>query len=116
MDRDFTPGTFVWALVETVSFIGEKNVALISGALVALLLMIVWKKGGKQAMFNSVQAALMSGGIIILITAAGGAFGGMLQQTGISARIVDLTQGYQRSEEHTSELQSRPHLVCRLLL
>src|SRR3989442_3387976 len=25
-------------------------------------------------------------------------------------------QGGQRSEEHTSELQSRPHLVCRLLL
>src|SRR5690554_7399981 len=24
--------------------------------------------------------------------------------------------GYYRSEEHTSELQSRPHLVCRLLL
>src|SRR3989442_6688873 len=24
--------------------------------------------------------------------------------------------GWQRSEEHTSELQSRPHLVCRLLL
>src|SRR5690554_7339389 len=24
--------------------------------------------------------------------------------------------GNQRSEEHTSELQSRPHLVCRLLL
>src|SRR5690554_7130411 len=24
--------------------------------------------------------------------------------------------GYLRSEEHTSELQSRPHLVCRLLL
>src|SRR5690554_7593525 len=23
---------------------------------------------------------------------------------------------YTRSEEHTSELQSRPHLVCRLLL
>src|SRR2546422_7062966 len=25
-------------------------------------------------------------------------------------------QGYVRSEEHTSELQSRLHLVCRLLL
>src|SRR3989442_10820453 len=25
-------------------------------------------------------------------------------------------QGHDRSEEHTSELQSRPHLVCRLLL
>src|SRR5690554_7633383 len=28
--------------------------------------------------------------------------------------IITATQG--RSEEHTSELQSRPHLVCRLLL
>src|SRR5690554_7318110 len=25
-------------------------------------------------------------------------------------------EGADRSEEHTSELQSRPHLVCRLLL
>src|SRR3989442_10515730 len=29
---------------------------------------------------------------------------------------VHLTQPFVRSEEHTSELQSRPHLVCRLLL
>src|SRR3989442_2506934 len=27
-----------------------------------------------------------------------------------------VTLGFPRSEEHTSELQSRPHLVCRLLL
>src|SRR5690554_7705966 len=27
-----------------------------------------------------------------------------------------LANGTTRSEEHTSELQSRPHLVCRLLL
>src|SRR3989442_8326305 len=27
-----------------------------------------------------------------------------------------LPPGARRSEEHTSELQSRPHLVCRLLL
>src|SRR5690554_7079911 len=31
----------------------------------------------------------------------------------IGARVVALSH---RSEEHTSELQSRPHLVCRLLL
>src|SRR3989442_9772208 len=31
------------------------------------------------------------------------------QQTRVTPRIP-------RSEEHTSELQSRPHLVCRLLL
>src|SRR5690554_7643602 len=36
--------------------------------------------------------------------------------------FIDFTSGYVqraadiRSEEHTSELQSRPHLVCRLLL
>src|SRR5690554_7030993 len=28
----------------------------------------------------------------------------------------DCIKGFPRSEEHTSELQSRPHLVCRLLL
>src|SRR5690554_7671180 len=32
----------------------------------------------------------------------------------IPARIP--VDSFQRSEEHTSELQSRPHLVCRLLL
>src|SRR5690554_6989436 len=30
--------------------------------------------------------------------------------------VQDFKQGVGRSEEHTSELQSRPHLVCRLLL
>src|SRR2546422_6597707 len=29
---------------------------------------------------------------------------------------LEATEGEQRSEEHTSELQSRLHLVCRLLL
>src|SRR5690554_7362138 len=30
--------------------------------------------------------------------------------------MIDFALVGQRSEEHTSELQSRPHLVCRLLL
>src|SRR5690554_7002883 len=34
-------------------------------------------------------------------------------QTKVAARIIEKKL---RSEEHTSELQSRPHLVCRLLL
>src|SRR3989442_2508184 len=29
---------------------------------------------------------------------------------------IEVERGDLRSEEHTSELQSRPHLVCRLLL
>src|SRR5436305_10991004 len=34
----------------------------------------------------------------------------------IPRRINQQSKGEGRSEEHTSELQSRPHLVCRLLL
>src|SRR2546422_6369893 len=33
-----------------------------------------------------------------------------------SVSLADLTHDEPRSEEHTSELQSRLHLVCRLLL
>src|SRR5690554_7545366 len=35
---------------------------------------------------------------------------------GINMVLDGLPEGQKRSEEHTSELQSRPHLVCRLLL
>src|SRR6266498_3844570 len=39
------------------------------------------------------------------------------EQTGPGPSGLPLPPGtYLRSEEHTSELQSRPHLVCRLLL
>src|SRR3989442_5793576 len=30
--------------------------------------------------------------------------------------VITIVSNHNRSEEHTSELQSRPHLVCRLLL
>src|SRR2546422_8499057 len=33
-----------------------------------------------------------------------------------AAEVTVLGEGVERSEEHTSELQSRLHLVCRLLL
>src|SRR5690554_7035282 len=47
---------------------------------------------------------------------------GTLSASGLSRlmRFLGLIRKFssssQRSEEHTSELQSRPHLVCRLLL
>src|SRR3712207_7130819 len=37
-----------------------------------------------------------------------------LRSAAVVRRIVD--EGHERSEEHTSELQSRQYLVCRLLL
>src|SRR5215813_14939962 len=39
-----------------------------------------------------------------------------LHDQGQSELALTLRAIRQRSEEHTSELQSRPHLVCRLLL
>src|SRR2546429_9849891 len=38
------------------------------------------------------------------------------EQTGTAARETGESRRINRSEEHTSELQSRLHLVCRLLL
>jgi GntP family gluconate:H+ symporter len=82
-------------LKQVVHFLGDKNNALIIAGLVSLLLVINQKKSNKSELASLVQVALMSGGGIILITCAGGAFGGMLQQTGISAEIARLTSHYQ---------------------
>src|SRR3989442_7593488 len=40
---------------------------------------------------------------------------GIVRETSSRARTYR-RDAFERSEEHTSELQSRPHLVCRLLL
>ena len=77
-----------------IAGLGDKNVALTLAAAVALGLLAWRKKGGTAALAPSVQAALQSGGVIILITAAGGAFGAVLQQTGISTRIGELSSEY----------------------
>src|SRR5690554_6683714 len=45
--------------------------------------------------------------VLLMLTVAG--LGSVMSSTGVVAIFI-------RSEEHTSELQSRPHLVCRLLL
>src|SRR5690625_3724698 len=42
-------------------------------------------------------------------------FDDLQQQTGLALSGNDVPDVLQRSEEHTSELQSRGHLVCRLL-
>lgn len=71
---------FLSTLVSVVKFFGDKNIALISGGIAALLVLARQKKTSKEGMSAHVQGALLSGGGIILITAAGGAFGGMLDK------------------------------------
>src|SRR5690554_7750875 len=71
--------------------------------------------GTVKALFKEGDAVteLNAGDVAVLVldeTAFYGESGGQCGDTGfLKAEGV-------RSEEHTSELQSRPHLVCRLLL
>lgn len=86
---------FINTIMDTILFFGDKNIAMLMGALFGLLVLVQQKRNEKGKLTAFVQNALMSGGSIILITAAGGAFGGMLQQSGISLRIATLTKDYQ---------------------
>src|SRR5690554_7117821 len=57
-----------------------------------------------------VLAVNQSGDYDIVITEIGGTVGDIE-----SLPYIETVRQMKRSEEHTSELQSRPHLVCRLL-
>lgn len=67
--------------------LGNPTVALAIAAAIAVVTLVWQRRTSRQELADSVQRALLSAGEIILITAAGGAFGGMLQQTGIAAWI-----------------------------
>ncbi len=81
-------------ILDVILFFGDKNVAMLIGAIFALFVLSRQKKTNREKLISFVQVALMTGGGIILITAAGGAFGGMLQQSGISQSIADATKDY----------------------
>lgn len=75
---------------QVLAMLGDPNAALLLSALVAMAT-LKWKRGLSLAELGKrCEDALMSGGVIILITSAGGAFGAMLQQTGISDRVPAL--------------------------
>ena len=74
---------------DMMSFLGNSNIALTISAGLSLILLVRYMPDA-QARKKAVQDALASAGFIILITGAGGAFGQILQQTGISARVQEL--------------------------
>lgn len=69
-----------------VDVVGEKNLALMLAATVALITLVM-QGHTREDVSNAVQDALLSAGNIILITAAGGAFGSILRQTGMAVAI-----------------------------
>lgn len=71
-------------LSNILNFIGNPVIALLIGVFLAFRLK---SKKTKETHFNWVTSGLKEAGIIILITGAGGAFGAILQSTGIGDLI-----------------------------
>ena len=71
--------------------LGDKNIALTISAAFALALLMWHKRTSREDLADAVGKALSSGGVIILITSAGGAFGAMLQQTGVAGLIESIS-------------------------
>jgi len=82
---------WVTELNPTVQLLGDKNVALMLAAAVALVTLAWVKRDRLKELSTGVQGALASGGVIILITAAGGAFGASVRQSGVAEEIANLT-------------------------
>ena len=84
-------GTLGHKLLTTI---GNANIALFISAIIAMFLL--WKQvKNREAFQKFITEALTSAGMIILITSAGGAFGQMLQQTGIGILVGDMAANYQ---------------------
>ncbi len=77
-------------IAQLVVALGEKNLALLVAAAAALALWLLWHRPARQTVQQVLQQALSSAGMIILITSAGGAFGAMLQQSGIALEVQRL--------------------------
>lgn len=91
------PATLAGWQASLLSFFGrfgDKNLALVISAAVALGVLMGQRRKTREELNQAIQSALACGGLIILITAAGGAFGGVLQQTGIGERISELARAY----------------------
>ncbi len=99
------PGTFAWliglcggpdsfpAVSRWIQFAGNRNVALLIGTVIALVLLVHSRRLAWRAAFQAIGAPLETAGVIILITSAGGAFGLMLKNAGVGEAIKAAAEG-----------------------
>lgn len=73
--------------------LGDRHVALTIAMLIALAVMI--RSQGRGALQTAVPQAIAGAGTIILVTSAGGAFGSILQETGVGDRLQGMASGAQ---------------------
>jgi gluconate:H+ symporter, GntP family len=81
------------AFAQGVEFFGNKNVALLLGAVVALGVYVRQRKLGFREMGPVLSSPLEIAGVIILITSAGGAYGAMIKNAGVGDSVRALAAG-----------------------
>lgn len=81
-------------LAQFFAAVGDANIALMISTLIVMYLLWVRLKN-VETFKKFIFEALSSAGMIILITSCGGAFGQMLQQTGIGIRVGEMAANYQ---------------------
>ncbi|OQO99205.1 gluconate permease [Geobacillus sp. 44C] len=79
------------ALSSFFGFIGEKNVALLISVLIAIVVLSPYISVPYEKLYSQ---AINSAGIIILITGAGGAFGAVINQSGIGDYLIKTMQSW----------------------
>lgn len=81
------------AWVSWLRALGDRHVALTIAMLIALAVMI--RSRGTGALQTAVPQSIAGAGTIILVTSAGGAFGSILQETGVGDRLEAFASGAQ---------------------
>jgi gluconate:H+ symporter, GntP family len=88
------PETFA-AIYGWAEFFGNKNMALLIGAFIALALLARQKQLPFSKLGEVMGPPLETAGVIILITSAGGAFGAMIRHAGVGEAIREVAEGRQ---------------------
>ncbi|SDH85247.1 gluconate:H+ symporter, GntP family [Alteribacillus persepolensis] len=74
-----------------LGFIGDKNVALLISVLTAIVVLRPYISTPYSQLYSE---AISSGGMIILVTGAGGAFGAVINESGIGDYLVETMQSW----------------------
>lgn len=82
-------------LKNNIDFIGHKNIALLIGALISLVVLANHRGFTLENLEKLVGPPLETAGMIILITSAGGAFGYMLRESGVGNAVKSIAEGRQ---------------------
>src|SRR5689334_25216541 len=95
-------------------------VGFLAGAALASASTAMWELIGCRALMGAAAAFIMPSTLSILVNVfpteeRAKAIAIWAATTGAAGAIGPVASGWLRSEEHTSELQSQFHLVCRLL-